>query len=79
MVNQSNLEQIVEKIAQEVFGKMFPNAAEMNKEETAESVMSVLELVGYIINNFMIEVNKVMESAAEEVVNEKETPKIFVP
>jgi hypothetical protein len=79
MVSKESLEQIVENIASDLFTKMFPDTTNMSPEKQAEEAMAVLELAGYVVNSFMMQVNSVLSSAAEEVLNEKETPKIFVP
>jgi hypothetical protein len=79
MVSKESLEQIVENIAADLFAKMFPDTTNMSQEKQAEEAMAVLELAGYVVNSFMIQVNNVLSSAAEEVLNEQEKPKIFVP
>jgi hypothetical protein len=79
MIKQQDLENVVEDIAAKVFNQLYPNANDLTAEKQAEEAMATLELVAYIINNFMMELNKRFESAVEEVANEQETPKIFVP
>jgi hypothetical protein len=79
MVSKESLEQIVENIASDLFSKMFPDTTNMSQEKQAEEAMAVLELAGYVVNSFMTQVNDVLSSAAEGVLNEQETPKIFVP
>lgn len=79
MIKQQDLENVVEDIAAKVFNQIYPNASEWTKEKQAEEAMAVLELVAYIINNFMEQLNTKFQSAIEEVANEEETPKIFVP
>lgn len=79
MVKQEDLENVVEDIAAKLFEQLYPNAKDWPKEKQVEEAMATLELVAYVINNFMAELNKRFESVAEEVANEKETPKIFVP
>lgn len=79
MIKQQDLENVVEDIAAKLFEQLYPNAKEWTKEKQAEEAMATLELVAYVINNFMSELNKRFESTLEEVSNEKEVPKIFVP
>jgi len=79
MIKQQDLENVVEDIAAKVFQQLYPNASELSPEKQAEEVMATLELVAYIINNFMFELNKRFESVVEEEINEEKTPKIFVP
>ena len=79
MIKQQDLETVVEDIAGKLFQQLYPNAKDWTLEKQAEEAMATLELVAYVINNFMFELNKRFESAVEEVANEKETPKIFVP
>jgi hypothetical protein len=78
MVSKESLEQIVENIAADLFVKMFSDTTNMSKEKQAEEAMAVLELAGYVVNSFMIQVNNILSSAAEEALNEQETPKIFL-
>jgi hypothetical protein len=79
MIKQQELETVVEDIAAKVFQQLYPNASELTAEKQAEEAMATLELVAYIINNFMFELNKRFESVVEDMANEQETPKIFVP
>jgi hypothetical protein len=79
MIKQQDLENVVEDIAAKLFEQLYPNTKDWTPEKQAEEAMGTLELVAYVINNFMLELNKRFESVAEEVINEKETPKIYVP
>jgi hypothetical protein len=79
MIKKQDLENVVEDISAKLFEQLYPNANTWDPEKQAEEAMATLELVAYVVNNFMLELNKRFESVAEEVLNEKEVPKIFVP
>ena len=79
MIKQQDLENIVEDIAAKLFNQLYPDTKGWSQEKLAEEAMVTLELVGFVVNNFMFALNNKFEAAAEEVAREEEKPKIFVP